>query len=148
MGWNYLSIPKLQWLHPNFKGETVEVWEWISNFISLYNGCNYLSMLGLKLIHVSKRGPRFTFCGFLFQNYGKTSVMELALPIAVRFLYHGNRELSRNMSSYLSLAAIDNSKLLANHMQAILDSILSGRLTHWGIVTPFGDIDLGQHWLR
>ena len=22
----------------------------------LYNGCNYLSMLGLKLIHVSKRG--------------------------------------------------------------------------------------------
>ena len=23
-----------------------------------YNGCNYLSMLGLKLNHVSKRGPR------------------------------------------------------------------------------------------
>ena len=21
-------------------------------------------------------------------------------------------------------------------------------LTHWGLVTPFGDIDLGQHWLR
>ena len=21
-------------------------------------------------------------------------------------------------------------------------------LTHWGIVTPYGDIDLGQHWLR
>ena len=25
---------------------------------TLYNGCDYLSMLGLKLIHVSKRGPR------------------------------------------------------------------------------------------
>ena len=37
MGWNYLSIPKLQRLH--------------------YNGCNYLSTLGLKLNHVSKRGP-------------------------------------------------------------------------------------------
>ena len=24
---------------------------------TLYNGCNYLSMLGLKLNHVSKRGP-------------------------------------------------------------------------------------------
>ena len=23
----------------------------------LYNGCNYLSMLGLKLNHVKKRGP-------------------------------------------------------------------------------------------
>ena len=21
-------------------------------------------------------------------------------------------------------------------------------LTHWGLVTPYGDIDLGQHWLR
>ena len=29
-------------------------------------------------------------------------------------------------------------------------SFCSGRyeLTHWGLVTPFGDIDLGQHWLR
>ena len=25
---------------------------------TLYNGCNYLSVLGIKLIHVSKRGPR------------------------------------------------------------------------------------------
>ena len=52
MGWNYLSIPKLQrcnrwslgmdkYIHPTF-----------------YNGCNYLSMLGLKLNHVSKRGHR------------------------------------------------------------------------------------------
>ena len=29
----------------------------------LYNGCNYLSMLGLKLDHVSKRGP---WCAFQF----------------------------------------------------------------------------------
>ena len=32
MEWNYLSIPKLQWL-----------------YLTLYNGCNYLSMLRLKL---------------------------------------------------------------------------------------------------
>ena len=36
---------------------TINVWEWISNFTSLYNGCNYLSMLELKLIHVSKCDP-------------------------------------------------------------------------------------------
>ena len=24
----------------------------------------------------------------------------------------------------------------------------SCHLTHWGLVMPFGDIDLGQHWLR
>ena len=50
MGWNYLSIPKLQRLH-----------RWSLGMDKLfhpthYNGCNYLSMLGLKLIHVSKRG--------------------------------------------------------------------------------------------
>ena len=27
-------------------------------------------------------------------------------------------------------------------------TILHNELTHWGLVTPFGDIDLGQHWLR
>ena len=42
---------------PNFNGCTVEVWEWINNSISLYDGCNYLPPLGLKLNHVSKRGP-------------------------------------------------------------------------------------------
>ena len=36
---------------PNFNGCTVEFWEWISNF-TLYNGCNYLPKLGLKLSHI------------------------------------------------------------------------------------------------
>ena len=30
-----------------------------------YNGCNYLSMLGLKLNHVSKRGPRCQMMSFI-----------------------------------------------------------------------------------
>ena len=42
---------------PNFNGCTVDVWELIKLTFhpTLYNGCNYLTMLGLKLIHVSKR---------------------------------------------------------------------------------------------
>ena len=47
MGWNYLSIPKLQRCN-----------RWSLEMDTLYNGCNYLSMLGLKLIHVSKRGHK------------------------------------------------------------------------------------------
>ena len=46
--WDQIIYP-----FPNFNGTTVEVWKWISNFIPLYNRCNYLSMLELKL----KRGP-------------------------------------------------------------------------------------------
>ena len=43
VGWNYSSFPKL--------------WKLTSNFITRYNGCDYVSVLGLKLIHVSKMKP-------------------------------------------------------------------------------------------
>lgn len=62
------------------------------------------------------------------QNYSCPSVMVLAVPVAVRFLQRGNRELSRNMSSYLSLAAIAEADLLADHTEAITLSVLAGRL--------------------
>ena len=50
MRWNYLSIPKLQRLHRWSLG--------MDKYFHpiLYNGCDYISMLGLKLNHVSKRG--------------------------------------------------------------------------------------------
>lgn len=61
------------------------------------------------------------------QNYNKKEVMRRALPVAVKFLHKGNKELSRNMSSYLSLAAIENADLLSKHIQLIIDSIISGK---------------------
>ena len=53
--------------------------------------------------------------------------MALAVPVAVRFLQGGNRDLSRNMSSYLSLAAMAEADLLAEHTEAITLSVLAGR---------------------
>ena len=49
---------------PNFNGWDIEVWEWINNFIPHFTGpvADYLSMVGLKLIHVYKRGPDSKFC--------------------------------------------------------------------------------------
>lgn len=41
-------------------------------------------------------------------------------------LHRGNKELSRNLSSYLSLAAINNAEILAEHLSLIIDSIISG----------------------
>ena len=52
MGWNYLSIPKLQRLHRCSLGMDTQFHP------TLYWACNSFSMLGLKLIHVSKRGHR------------------------------------------------------------------------------------------
>ena len=50
--WNYITSP-----FPDFNSATVEVSDWISNFTSHCTGYDYVSMLGLKLIHVSKTGP-------------------------------------------------------------------------------------------
>lgn len=73
------------------------------------------------------------------QNYNRAPMMALAVPVAVRFLQQGNRELSRNMSSYLSLAAIAKAELLVQHTQAIIISVLGGRVqvkSHRGHVRP------------
>jgi len=76
----------------------------------------------------------------LLQNYSKKDVMKRALPVAVKFLHKGNKELSRNMSSYLSLAAIENADLLAKHIQLIIDSIISGnKFNVYWILKMFSD---------
>ena len=52
VGWNHLSIPKLHRLHRWSLGMDKLFHP------TLYQACNYLSELGLKLNHVSKRVPR------------------------------------------------------------------------------------------
>ena len=46
--WDEITNP-----FPNFNIATIEVWEWISNFIPHFTACmcDYLYMLGLKIIH-------------------------------------------------------------------------------------------------
>ncbi|NXC34466.1 MELT protein, partial [Campylorhamphus procurvoides] len=62
----------------------------------------------------------------ILQNYNRPPVMALAVPVAVKFLQRGNKELCRNMASYLSLAAIAKVELLAEHTDTIVTSVLQG----------------------
>lgn len=62
----------------------------------------------------------------ILQNYNRPPVMALAIPIAVKFLHRSNKELCRNMSNYLSLAAITKADLLADYTEVIVKSILQG----------------------
>ncbi|XP_012498373.1 PREDICTED: ventricular zone-expressed PH domain-containing protein homolog 1 isoform X2 [Propithecus coquereli] len=64
----------------------------------------------------------------ILQNYNRPPVMALAIPIAVKFLHRGTKELCRNMSNYLSLAAISKADLLADHTEVIVKSILQGNV--------------------
>ena len=52
VGWKYSSVPKLQRL----QRWNLEMDKWF--YFTLYWACDYLSVLGFKLIHVTKRGPR------------------------------------------------------------------------------------------
>jgi len=54
--------------------------------------------------------------------------MKKSLPTAVKFLHKGNPELTRNISSYLPLAAIEHPDLLAEHVLSIIDSIIGGKI--------------------
>ena len=66
MGWNNFSIPKLQRCNRWSLGMDTLFHP------TLYDGCNYLSMLGLKLIYVSERGPRYCECKVWFLFYLNT----------------------------------------------------------------------------
>merc|ERR1719468_231876 len=77
----------------------------------------------------------------LFLNYNKKSIMILAIPVAVKFLHKGNKELSRNMASYLSLAAIENADMLAIHCQPILDSVISGNYSLSRVLPAIYNVD-------
>ncbi|XP_013912632.1 PREDICTED: ventricular zone-expressed PH domain-containing protein homolog 1 [Thamnophis sirtalis] len=63
----------------------------------------------------------------ILQNYNRPPIIALAVPVAVKFLQRGNKELCRNLSSYLSLAAISKAELLAEHTESIVKSILQGK---------------------
>ncbi|XP_032081291.1 ventricular zone-expressed PH domain-containing protein homolog 1 isoform X3 [Thamnophis elegans] len=65
----------------------------------------------------------------ILQNYNRPPIIALAVPVAVKFLQRGNKELCRNLSSYLSLAAISKAELLAEHTESIVKSILQGNST-------------------
>ncbi|XP_039186585.1 ventricular zone-expressed PH domain-containing protein homolog 1 isoform X8 [Crotalus tigris] len=60
----------------------------------------------------------------ILQNYNRPPIIALAVPVAVKFLQRSNKELCRNLSNYLSLAAISKAELLAEHTEIIVKSIL------------------------
>ena len=84
MEWNDLSIPKLQRLHRWSLGMDT------SFHPTLYNGCNYLTMLGLKLIHVNKSCPRYLMAIWLLTQALHSNVCSTSIAAgrSVSINYH------------------------------------------------------------
>lgn len=64
----------------------------------------------------------------------------VALPVAVKFLNKENKELSKNLASYLSLAAIEYTDLLVPFVDIILNSLLNGNYSLARVVLQLYDI--------
>lgn len=75
----------------------------------------------------------------IFINYNKKVVMEKCLPIAVKFLDKENDEMSKNLASYLSLAAIEYTNLLVPYVDIILRSLINGNYSLSRVVLQLFD---------
>ncbi|XP_012871637.1 PREDICTED: ventricular zone-expressed PH domain-containing protein homolog 1 [Dipodomys ordii] len=64
----------------------------------------------------------------ILQNYDRPPVMAVAIPVAVKFLHGSSKDMRRNLSNYLSLAATTRAELLAGHTEAVLSSVLQGNV--------------------
>ena len=93
MGWNYSSISKLQLLHRWSLG--IDTWF----HSTLYSVCDYLSILGLKLIHVNKSWL-WTHCGL-----DKRATSYHAADISNKFLL---MNCNGNYFLYITKASIAN----------------------------------------
>ncbi|KAE9549824.1 hypothetical protein FO519_006958 [Halicephalobus sp. NKZ332] len=62
----------------------------------------------------------------LFLYHSKKSVMIVAIPVAIKALSSSNQELVRSTTSYISLAAIHNGRLVAQYAVQLISNIISG----------------------
>ena len=89
---------------------------------TLFNGCNYLPMRGLKFIHVNKRGPDIK----------------------------GNHKVHPINYAHIFVVHIEHTIWICTFLQwtYLHSEFIQICSTHCGLETPHDGIDLGEHWLR
>ena len=101
--------------------------------LTLYNGYNYLYMPGLKLIHAWKRGSWYWFGR---STHGKIYLNKLS---AARLPWWP-------CSAYL-MGKSGEALVMGKCVHISIVTGVFYDLTHCSPVTPYGDIDIGQHRL-
>ena len=99
--WDVITNP-----FPNFNGGTVEVWEWISNFIPPFTRhvITY-PCWGKKLNHVSKSGPRLLFdCLYLREAIDKYDFCLIVLFLWIKCIVLGIKSMLIAIDSYSLIA--------------------------------------------
>ena len=114
-GWCFQGTVLLTWINLTHACKVWDkIWEWMINFTIRYNGGNYLSMQGLKLIHVSKKG--YWYFVVLSNLWYKAHQKAIKLLITQMKLEHLSALLQLHLHSRLShLSSMDWAK--TNAMQ-------------------------------
>ena len=127
MGWNYLYIRKLQWLYCWSLGMDKEFHP------TLYNGCNYLSMLGLKLNLISKRRPRTSGTIMLTSDSLSVAVYFLTVKTGgcfnIKMPSYQHRADSSFVPSQWQMALLCNA--ISHWLDAYLESTLQHKNSHY-----------------
>ena len=85
----------------------------------------------------------------ILQPYFQTRKSFLCLLSSISLLLGLGEWISSNVNIVLRPARRAFYAAINGSENCITSSlIIINQLTHWGLVMPFGDIDLGQHWLR
>ena len=101
MGWNYLSIPKLQRSHHCNLGMDAYF------HAKLYWAHDYLSMVGLKLNHVDKRGPMAAVTHTLWCKVWVSEIEVLEIAWWSELIWRGWLEKSRISLGYVTYCSRD-----------------------------------------
>lgn len=70
--------------------------------------------------------------------------MTVAIPVAIKALSNTNADLVRNTTSYLSLAAIHNGRILAQYSIQVISNIINGLIFSRGFVTFMSTTVIGN----
>ena len=130
MGWNCLSSPKLQWLHHWSLGMDKYIHS------TFYWVCDYLSMLGLKLNHVSKRGYWYVNHSnrwILYDIICSSTFVRFWLIFCQCFMrgYFSLIHLSHNVSlKYHQMSLSSECWLTGEYLHIFCEN---GVLMHWGL---------------
>ena len=134
---NYKVWDVFTHLFPSINTEAVEVREWISYFIQQFTGHVYsYPLLELKVIHSGKMGQGSkTIC--FSQTSSKSKLVDCLSKAEIHLTV---------IPPSIRVVLVISSDMLTLNIRLIYR--LHPVLTHGGLVTPLGNIDMSQHWLR
>ena len=119
----------------------------IYKLIMLCKKYNYICVLWRQTVYAFICGVYFLHCQNYTNEHKSSSPLHRLYSIYILYILLSARTIQWQNSLHRSLGYIEIREV-ATGTQIFEDKIVRTCLTHCGLVTQYGDMDLGQHWIR